>query len=475
VADIFSQKILRPRAVAAAVVLAGFAAMLAVNLPGHLEFDSIRQLLEGRSGVYSNWHPPIMSWMLGVADAIEPGAALFVIFDATLAFGAILSLLWLTPRPTWTSVPAALVAVSLPQLFLFQAIVWKDMLFADACLAGFVCLAHAAVQWKRPRLRYVLLGGAVVFLSLAVLTRQSGAVVLPCAGVALGAIAARETTWKKGILFGAGFILAGAALSLGVNAALQQRASDALGPIEQLEDLQLYDMAGMLKRQPDLQLTSLERDAPEMAKRLREKAAQLYTPIQHDRLTDDPVIHGLIVDSVDPVRAQWRALVFANPKTYLAVRAEDFSWLFFSLHSDQCLVYEVGVSGDPADLRTAHLSRRYDDRDEWLDDDYGTPLVSTPALSHPFFAIGGLVSLLVFLRRRRPADLAMAGLLTAALLYTLSYFFISIACQYRYLFAVDLSSIAAVFYLLMDVRWPGWMRWLRLPRRDAPRPPQPSP
>src|SRR5471032_1258802 len=148
------QKVLRPRVVAAAIVLAGYAAMLAVNLPGHLEFDSIRQLLEGRRGVYSNWHPPIMSWMLGIADAISPGAVAFVVFDATLAFGSILSLLWLAPRPSWPSVAVAMLSVSLPQLFLFQAIVLKDMLFADACLAGLVCLAHAAANWKRPRWRY---------------------------------------------------------------------------------------------------------------------------------------------------------------------------------------------------------------------------------------------------------------------------------------------------------------------------------
>ena len=48
----------------------------------------------------------------------------------------------------------------------------------------------------------------------------------------------------------------------------------------------------------------------------------------------------------------------------------------------------------------------------------------------------------------------MAGLLIATALYAFSYYFISIACQYRYLYAIDLSSIAAVFYLVMDIRWP---------------------
>ena len=446
---------LQPRGAAAAVVLAGFVAMLIVNLPGHFEFDSIRQLLEGRRGVYSNWHPPIMSWLLGVADAVVPGASPFVVFDASLAYGAILALLWLSPRPTWPSVGVATLAVSLPQLFLFQAIVWKDMLFADACLAAFVCLAHAAVNWQRPRWRFALLAGAVAFSALAALTRQSGVVVLPCAAISLGMIVARHASRRTAFYYGGGFLLACASLTLGTNAALQLRASKSLGPIEQIEDLQLYDIAGMLQRRPELKLPILDQEAPAMARRLREKGAQLYTPIQHDHLTDDPVIHGLIVASVSAVSRQWRALVFAHPGTYLAVRAEDFSWLFFSLHPNECLIYEVGISGAAADLQAAHLVRRYDDRDDWLDEAYATPLVGTPVLSHPVFAAAGLISLFVLLRRRRVADIAMAGLLAATLLYVLSYFLVSIACQYRYLYAVDLASIAAAFYLVMDWRWPG--------------------
>ena len=442
-----------PRLVAAAILVAGLVVTVVVNFPGHLEFDSIRQLLEGRSRVYSNWHPPIMSWLLGVADSIEPGAAPFFIFDACLAFGSLISLLWLTPRISWVAAIAAALIVESPQLFLFQAIVWKDILFADACLAGFVCLASAAANWSRLSWRLSLLGASLVFLTLAILTRQSALVILPCAVIALGFIAARESSWRAGLIYPLGFFLACGALTLSTNAALQLRASKALGPIEQIEDLQLYDMAGMLKHEPALKLPILERDAPEMAKRLYENGALLYTPIQHDRLTDDPVIHGLIIRSVTAVSRQWRSLVLANPGNYLAVRAEDFSWLFFSLHPDECLVYEVGVSGDPADLVKSHLPQRYDARDEWLDEQYATPLVTTPVLSHPAFAFAGLLSLVVLLLRRRPVDIAIAGLLVASLVYTLSFFFISIACQYRYLFVIDLSVIAALFYLATDLSW----------------------
>jgi hypothetical protein len=441
-----------PQIVASAILLTGFALTLAVNWPGHLEFDSIRQLLEGRSGVYSNWHPPVMSWLLGIADEIEPGAAAFVVLDATMAFCGILALVWLVERPSWFVVPAATIAVALPQLFLFPAIVWKDVLLAASCLAGFVFLAHAAIHWRRPATRFVLLAGSAIFVVLAVLARQNGAVVLPCAAVALGAAAAKRNNFRVGAAYGAGFFLATALLALATNAALQQRASKALGPVEQFEDLQLYDIGGMLSQHPELKLSVLERESPRLAKRLTEVGPRLYTPIGHDRLTNDAEIRSFIIASVSVVGRQWRDLILSNPLTYLAVRARDFGWLFLSQHPNECLTYAVGVIGPVADLKAARLAFRYDDRDRWLDEDYATPLLATPVFSHPVFAAAGLLCLVFLLLRRRPADLAIAGLLVATLLYTLSYFVIAISCQYRYLYVIDLSAIGASLYVLADMR-----------------------
>jgi hypothetical protein len=437
-----------PRFFSALTLLAGFAAMLIVNLPGHLEFDSIRQLIEGQQGHYSNWHPPVMSWLLGVADRIEHGAAPFVIFDAVMSYAAIASLLFAVSKPSWLSVPAALVCVLLPQLFLFQAIVWKDVLFADACLVGFVLLAHAAVQWNRPGLRIGLIAGSSLFTMLAILTRQSGVVILPCVAITLGAISSMKTNRRQGLIYGIGFFCLSAALALAANAALQLRATQALGAVEQMEDLQLYDIGGMLARQPTLDLAVLEHESPKLANALKTRGARLYTPIGHDRLTDDPEIRSFIIASVSLVSRQWRALVVGNPSIYLAVRSQNFGWLFLSQHSAQCLTYAVGVIGPVADLKAAGLTWRYDSRDRWLEEAYASPLLGTPIFSHPTFAIVGLVSLVILLRRRRPADIAMAGLLVAMMFYALSFFVISISCQYRYLYAIDLSSIAAGFYLV---------------------------
>ena len=61
------------------ILVAGFGFCLAVNLPGHLSYDSVIQLVEARTAAYAGWHPPFMSWLLGVTDALAPGTSLFVI------------------------------------------------------------------------------------------------------------------------------------------------------------------------------------------------------------------------------------------------------------------------------------------------------------------------------------------------------------------------------------------------------------
>src|SRR6185437_8627228 len=131
-----------PSAVAGAILLAGFAATVLVSWPGHLSYDSILQLLQGRTGIYNAWPPPVMAWLLGLGDALVPGTGLFVTFDVLLAFGAFAGILLLVPRQVgWAAVPAAVAVVLTPQVLIYQGVVWKDVLFADSAVAGFVCLA----------------------------------------------------------------------------------------------------------------------------------------------------------------------------------------------------------------------------------------------------------------------------------------------------------------------------------------------
>jgi hypothetical protein len=83
---------------------------------------------------------------------------------------------------------------------------------------------------------------------------------------------------------------------------------------------------------------------------------------------------------------------------------------------------------------------------------YGKMFENTPIISHITFAVLAVVASILLLRRRRPPDVAMAFLLLGALAFTASFFVISISCDYRYLYALDLSTLVAIFYMSLNAR-----------------------
>ena len=64
-----------------------------------------------------------------------------------------------------------------------------------------------------------------------------------------------------------------------------------------------------------------------------------------------------------------------------------------------------------------------------------------------------MIALLVagfLLWRRDGSDLAIAGLMFSGLAFTASFFVISLACDYRYLYFLDLAAMTGLFYLVLD-------------------------
>jgi hypothetical protein len=440
-----------PRFAATALLALGAASSLMAEFPGTLTYDSLIQLIEGRAASYSFWHPAVMSWLLGLSDQIVPGAGVYMVVQTLLGFGALASLVWLPRRVSWAAVVVAALFLALPQIFMFQGIVWKDVLFADATLAAFVCLAHAAAHWRLRRRRFVLLGLAAIFLALATLTRQNGAILLPVAALTLAVVVARlEASWRKGAVFAVALLAAAGSIAIAANVGLSLR-HDGSSPVEdQIKVLRLYDIAGMVKRNPEIRLIVLENEAPQFARLIRSDAVPLFTPERNDALGKSaPLIEALEETPAAALGRQWRETVLQRPGTWLAVRTEIFAWTFLQLHVRQCWPIAIGVGNEPYFLSALHMRARLDARDIALNR-YANAFVGTPMYSHAFYALMALAALWLLVRRRRPEDIAMAGLLGGALAFALSFFVISIACDYRYLYVLDLSAIAALLYWSAD-------------------------
>ena len=183
-----------------AVLAVGLLGMLGANLPGHLSYDSVAQLYEGHFHVRETWGPALYAWVLGFFDQFIPGTALYVTASAALFFVSVGSMAALRPRTSWLAPVVAALAALTPQVLIYQAIVWKDVMFANCAIAGAGSASPTprAGGLARPAVRrWMFLLIALLLLAAGSQVRQNGIVAAAVGAVALGWIAAAGS-WRRG-------------------------------------------------------------------------------------------------------------------------------------------------------------------------------------------------------------------------------------------------------------------------------------
>ena len=427
------------------LVLLGFGVLLALNWPGQLSYDSVVQLADGRSGQYDSWHPPVMAWLLGLFDRLLPGTGLYLLFTAFLLLGAWLLLL-ARARKDWGLVILVPLIFATPQLLLYQGTIWKDVLFANAGIASFAALAAAAVRWNEPRSRLLFLTLSALTLSLAALARQNGFLLLPLAALFLGLIAGQQRAprWRHGV----GFLAASLLVMAAANFALSFRSDHGEGASEQLRLAQTYDLVGAARLDPSMRLSVLETRAPVLEAAIRKDGVALYSPRLVDTLEQSSTLTQAIYHAPPGVIfAQWRQLVLSHPALYLRQRLPVFRWVVAPPDLIVCHPDVVGVDG-PADLlKTLGLKEQVRPQDRFLYT-YVAHFFYTPVLSHLLYGAMALLLAILLMRRAAPPDIAIAGLQVAALAFAASFFIVSIACDYRYLYFLDVAAMTGVLQLL---------------------------
>lgn len=435
--------------VARGVLIAGLLFMLGANLPGHMSYDSLAQLSEGRSGVRATWGPVMYAWLLGVFDEIVPGTGLYVVASAFVLFASLSSLRALRPRVSWWAPALAVLFVFSPIVLIYQAIVWKDVLFANLAIAGFACLARLPSVWERPGPRWLALAGAMLALAIAALVRQNGLVVVLLAAMTLGAMRFRDG-WKQALAWGFGGLVATIVL-MQVLGAIAQPKGDGPGKSGDIgiRILQHYDIVGAVARDPSYPLTHITAANPSAAATIRRGVA-VYSPERVDFFDRDPVLGKALWQTPKAaIRAEWRDLITKHTGAYVAERGDVFRWILMTPKLAACLPDFVGVSGPEPLVADLKLTNAIDPADTSLHN-YATYFYGTPVFSHLAYALAALAVAGFLLWRRDGADLAIAGLMLSALAFTSSFFVISIACDYRYLYFLDLAAMTGLFYLVLD-------------------------
>ena len=435
------------------ILLGALLLMLRLNLPGHLTVDSVLALHEGRFGVRTTWNPAFFGWLLGVLDRIHTGTALAVGLSGVLLFGAWALLPSLRSRTSWLAPILALGLIALPQVIIYPGIVWKDVQFAVATVAGFALLAFGVRDPGRTTPWASLLIAAVLFAAAGLLRQNGLLLALPAA---LGIAWARSAPggWRRSIPLALGWLAAVAALTFLLSAVAQPQgagAPDSAGG-QGVRIVQTYDLVAAAAIDPDRPTPHIDRASPAAGAYLRSHAGQVYSPERVDTLGSDPAL-GVVLRSVskEAISAEWVDLVTEDTGTYLQARVLAFQQVFGTPVIDRCLPLSVGVDGPPEALAALKMPVRRSVSDMRLYN-YASWFFDTPAMSHLAFAAVALVVGVLLLLRRDPADLLIAGLMAGALGFAASFFAISLACDYRYLYLLDISAITGALYLAIDPR-----------------------
>lgn len=456
---------INPRSAFRAVLAAGLLVMLGANLPGHLSYDSVAQLYEGHFHLRETWGPALYAWLLGLFDAVVPGTALYVTASGLLLFASLASFTDLRPRTSWWAVPVAALVALTPQVLIYQAIVWKDIAFANTALAGLVCLAHAGRLWPRTGRRWLFLIAAALLLAVASQVRQNGIIVALLGAIALGWIAgaaAAQGSWltrvRRGLVWGVGGLLAVAIAGQAMTVlSIPPHSPPDPGVKTGLRIVQNYDLIGAVAMDPHYGLKIMAAADPADTAMILRRAPLEYSGRRVDFIDRDQALSDALWQVPEAASGkQWFDLIFKHPALYLKVRWEDFRWLVAPPVIDWCLPIYVGVDAPANKMEPLKLAHRYVQSDIELSN-YASWFLDTPVYSHLFYGAVSLVLAGLFLWRRQPADIALAALQLSGVAFMSSFLIISIACDYRYLYFTDLAALAGLIYAAVDPPTP-WRR-----------------
>ena len=328
----------------AAVVLALFAANVALHFPGIMNNDSIGQYRQALSGQYADWHPPVMAWLWSHLRVFGDGPAPFLILHLALywlGFGLLADAL----RRTGHSALALVVALAgaFPPFLYINAQVVKDVGMAVTWVAAIGCVFWFRAQGRRIP---VAVGVAVALLvAYGTLVRTNA--VFGLGPLLLFMLA--PAPWLRN----ARLMLAAVLVALVAIPASSAINRLAFNPIAQqpVQSLFLFDLMGMAVHTGNPQLL-----APRATLAADELRA-CYTPYWWDSLSPwgrcSASVHRPagtdLVTLPEGLASQWLRTIAQHPGAYVAHRLKHFnSSLLFAVPLKHIRLTPEYRSDDPA-------------------------------------------------------------------------------------------------------------------------------
>lgn len=415
------------------ILALGFAVFVLYGFPGFMSTDSFTQLVEARTRSFSPSHPPIMSVIWMVLDAIVAGPILMLLLQGALfLFGA--NRLFARALSPMAAACAAVGTLWFPPVLSVMAVVWKDSLMAACLLTGTALLLE-----DRKRL-------GLFVLTIACGVRWNAlAAVVPVVGLVF--VANPQWKWLKRYAASAAMSVVIVGVAFGTNRLLvtkQPEMSPASGTA-------VSDVIGVLFFTADRTDAELEHLLAGTGLRVHENI-HAYVRDHYSARNSYWGTHGAerLFDLPPPNSPQevallraWKTIVASDWKAYARHRVLGFRHLIGLVNAELWAPVWGNFLEDPAHGPTLQHDAMPSRFQLVTHDLFSTLALDTPLFRPFIWIIVALLILVAFARDRMTVTLLASGLC-----YELSFLPAAGTPDYRYSHWLITATVLSVVALI---------------------------
>lgn len=420
------------------VVLAmvGLIITLRMFYPGLISSDSVDQYEQGMSFIFSDWHPPIMSFIWAITNDWVPGPFGMLLLECSLYWGALLLLSISIPKDHRRLSLAVIVVGFLPFTVGTLGHIWKDVLHAVIwlCAVGIICIGFSLDNGRRKKL--FLLAGFLLFIG-SMLRFNAIFGLFPLVWLLFNK--SKILMWKKWLTIILIFPLCAISLNTFFNYGFLHSAKSRV-----YQSLIVFDIGGISH------FSNKDYFQEDWNNNEKEQLlSTCYDAGAWDGYAWGPcsfVLKTLNTSgswSDGSLMKKWIDAIYHEPAAYLKHRYENYMRLLWRPNAvliDQTANNSLGFKYEKTGMFRALQ-------------------VATNSLDNTFIFKPGswliaafLFSLYGFFARKSFAKDVLLALNISSFLYLLAYFFVGVASDFRYAYWSILATSASVPFILLSIK-----------------------
>ncbi len=418
------------------LALLGLIITLRAFFPGLVTSDALDQYQQGTSFIFTDWHPPIMSFIWAITNDWIPGPFGMLLLECFLYWGGLLLLSVSIPHAHRKLSIAVIIVGFMPFAVGTLSHIWKDVLHAVIWLfaVGVICVSYSRGEGRQKKL--LLLAGFLLFIG-NMLRFNAIFGLLPLIWLLFNK--SNLNIWKKSIIIFLLFPALTIFLTGAFNYGLLQSSKSRV-----YQSLIVFDIGG-ISHFAGKDYFKEDWDSSENSKVL----STCYDPSAWDGYAWGPC--SFVLKKIQAsgswndgsLMKKWISAIYHEPSAYLKHRYENYMkllWYPNSVLDDQTVQNSLGFKYEKTGMfRALQVT---------------TVLFKNTFIFKPgFWLIASFLFSLcgLFTRKSFARDVFLA-LNISSFLYLLGYFFVGVASDYRYAYWSILATSASIPFILLSTK-----------------------